>query len=55
MSNDPEYVKSKRSYMKRIATKCRICKKQLLDPTEAKKEMHDKCVKGYKPKTRGFK
>tara|TARA_R100000152_G_C6654255_1_gene95014 strand:- start:335 stop:502 length:168 start_codon:yes stop_codon:yes gene_type:complete len=55
MSNDPEYVESKRSYMKRVATRCRICKGQLLDPTEAKKEMHDKCVKEYKSKTKGLR
>ena len=55
MSNNPEYVKSKRSYMKRIATRCRICKGQLLDPAEAKKEMHDKCSKEYKPKTKGLR
>jgi len=55
MSKDPEYTKSKRSYMKRIATRCRICGGQLLEPTEAKKERHDKCDKEYKPKTKGFK
>ena len=55
MSNDPDYVKSKRSYMKRIATRCRICSGQLLDPAEEKIEMHDKCSKEYKSKTRGFK
>ena len=55
MSKNPDYVKSKRSYMKRIATRCRICGGQLLEPTEAKKEMHDKCSKEYKSKTKGLR
>lgn len=50
---DPEYVPSRISLDKRIATRCRICGKQLLDPSEAKKEAHDKCVKSYRKKTYG--
>ena len=55
MSKDPEYVKSPKSYMKRVATRCRICGKQLLDPAECKQEYHNKCIKKYKTKTIGFR
>ena len=55
MSKNPDYTESKRSYMKRIATRCRICGGQLLDPTEAKKERHDACDKNYERKTRGLR
>jgi len=41
---DPKYVKSHRSYKKRIATSCRICGQQLLIPEEIKKEMHEECA-----------
>ena len=55
MSKNPEYSKSKRSYMKRIATRCRICGGLLLDPAEQKKERHDRCDKNFKRTTRGFR
>ena len=55
MSKDPDYVESRRSYMKRIATRCRLCGKQLLDPMEARKEMHEGCIKQYNRKTYGVK
>ena len=48
---DPDYVKSRHSYNKRIATKCRICGKQITHPIECRNEVHDKCVKEYKRKT----
>jgi hypothetical protein len=50
---NPEYVPSRISLDKRIATRCRICGRQLLDPTEGKKEVHYKCIKLYKRKTYG--
>jgi hypothetical protein len=50
---DPDYVDSRSSYMKRIATRCRICGRQLLDPLEARKETHDVCLKNYRRKTYG--
>jgi len=55
MSSNPEYVSSRRSYMKRIATRCRICGGQLLDPAESKKEMHTNCEKMHKRKTYGMR
>jgi len=55
MSKDPDYVESRRSYMKRIATRCRLCGKQLLDPMEARKEMHEECIKQYKRKSYGVR
>jgi len=55
MSKDPDYVESRRSYMKRIATRCRLCGKQLLDPMEARKEMHEGCIKQYKRKSYGVR
>ena len=53
MSKDPDYVNSRISYNKKIATRCRICGKQLLDPTDAKNETHKECLKKYKRKTYG--
>jgi hypothetical protein len=50
---NPEYVPSRISGDKRIATRCRICGRQLLDPTESKKEAHDRCVKEYRRKSYG--
>jgi len=55
MSKNPDYTESRNSYMKRIATKCRICGNQLLDPSDAKQEMHFKCKKAYKKKSYGVK
>ena len=55
MTKDPEYVESMISYMKRIATKCRICGGQLTDPEDAKREMHEKCLKNYKKKSYGVR
>jgi hypothetical protein len=52
---NPEYVKSRRSTDKVIATKCRICGGQLTWPPEAKQGFHDKCMKEYKSKTYGAK
>ena len=52
---NPEYVKSRRSTNKVIATKCRICGGQLTWPPEAKKGFHEKCMKEYKSKTYGAK
>ena len=40
---DPDYTPSIRSYKKRIATKCRICGRQLVLPEEMKKELHADC------------
>lgn len=40
---DPDYTQSNWSYKKRIATKCRICGKQLVLPEEMKKEVHAQC------------
>jgi len=39
---DPQYIKNARS-SKKIATRCRICGGQLLNPDEIKKEMHERC------------
>mgnify|MGYP000592437530 CR=1 FL=1 len=36
---DPKYIKSHRTYKKRIATSCRICGQQLLIPEEIRKEI----------------
>ena len=55
MSSNPKYVKSRGSYMKRIATVCRICGNQLLDPADSKQEMHQKCKNGFKKTTYGVK
>jgi hypothetical protein len=55
MSKNPNYVPSRISYNKKIATKCRICGKQLLDPVDAKNETHKECLKNYKRKTYGVK
>ncbi len=52
---NPEYVPSRISFNKRIATKCRICGGQLLDPNDAKKEMHERCYNSYKRKTYGVR
>lgn len=52
---NPEFVTSRRSTDKVIATKCRICGGQLTWPPEAKKGFHEKCMKGYKSKTYGAK
>jgi len=45
---DPKYIKSHRTYKKRIATSCRICGQQLLIPEEIRKEMHDNCASNNK-------
>ncbi len=50
--HDPEYVNSKFSYNRRIATRCRICGHQLLTPEEQKQEMHDKCKKEFSSKVK---
>ena len=50
MSRNPDYVESRTSYMKRIATRCRICGGPLYDPEECKMEMHKKCLEKYKSK-----
>ena len=55
MSNDPDYVPSRSSYMKRVATKCRICGLTMMDPIDCKQEMHDECKKNYKKKTKGMR
>ena len=55
MSHDPEYVESRISYMRRIATRCRICKGQLTDPEDSKNEMHKKCLEEYKNKSYGLR
>jgi ribosomal protein S27E len=55
MSNDPDYVPSRSSYMKRVATKCRICGKVMMDPEDCKNEMHKHCMKNYKKKTYGVR
>jgi len=55
VSKNPDYVKSRHSYMKRIATRCRICGKQLTDPEDAKNEVHPKCLREYKNKIYGVK
>ena len=36
---------TERAYKKRVATRCRVCGGQLLESSEIKKEMHDKCNK----------
>ena len=51
MSKNPDYVASRHSYMKRIATKCRICGKTLYDPVDCKNEYHADCMKNYKKKS----
>ena len=53
MSINPYYVPSRHSYMKRIATKCRICGRQLTDPEDGKNEYHKECLKNYKSKKYG--
>ena len=51
MSKDPNYVKSRISYNGKVATRCRICGRQLLDPIDAKNEYHKECLKNYKRKS----
>lgn len=53
MDKDPDYVSSRWSTDKRIATRCRICGKQLTHPKEARNEVHNKCVIFYRKKTYG--
>lgn len=36
---------------KKIATKCRICGKQLLDPRDFRDEAHKECIENYKRRT----
>ena len=55
MSNDPDYVASRSSYMKRVATKCRICGLTMFDYEDCKQEMHVECKKNYKKKTYGVR
>ena len=55
MSKDPDYVASRGSYMKRVATKCRICGGTMFDPVDCKQEMHKDCKKNYKKKTYGVR
>tara|TARA_R110002020_G_scaffold120162_4_gene273918 strand:- start:11270 stop:11473 length:204 start_codon:yes stop_codon:yes gene_type:complete len=52
---NPEFVTSRRSTDKVIATKCRLCGGQLTWPPEAKKGVHEQCIKNYKSKTYGAK
>ncbi len=51
MSKNPNYVKSRISYNGKVATRCRICGGQLLDPIDAKNEYHKACLKNYKRKS----
>ena len=44
---DPEYVDSKFSYNRKIATRCRICGGQLLTPEDMQMEMHLQCRKDF--------
>tara|TARA_R110001592_G_scaffold224032_2_gene479563 strand:- start:13826 stop:13996 length:171 start_codon:yes stop_codon:yes gene_type:complete len=44
---DPEYVNSKFSYNRKIATRCRICGGQLLTPEDMQLEMHYHCRKDF--------
>lgn len=46
---NPEYAEY--GEHKKIATRCRLCGKQILDPTEFREEAHSKCVKDYKGRT----
>jgi len=55
MSENPDYVASRRSYMKRVATKCRICGRTMYDPVDCKQEMHESCKKNYRSKTKGMR
>ena len=41
---DPNYVLNKRKNSN-IATRCRVCGKQLLIPDEIKREIHETCDK----------
>ena len=41
---DPKYVRNKRKNSN-IATRCRVCGKQLLIPSEIKREIHESCDK----------
>ena len=52
---NPDYTSSRISYNKRIATRCRICGKQLLDPMDARIEVHKECKKNYKRNTYGVR
>tara|TARA_B100000214_G_scaffold199089_1_gene144103 strand:- start:3572 stop:3748 length:177 start_codon:yes stop_codon:yes gene_type:complete len=51
MSKNPDYVKSRISYNGKVATRCRICGGQLLDPIDAKNEYHKACLENYKRKS----
>ena len=53
MSKNPDYVSSRHSYGKRIATACRICGGKMYDPEECKNEYHKECMKTYKKKSYG--
>ena len=46
---NPDYAEYRKH--KKIATKCRICGKQILDPTEFRDEAHKKCLDNYKRRT----
>jgi len=53
MDKNPDYVTSRWSLNNKIATRCRICGRQLTHPLEAKNEVHDYCLQNYKKKTYG--
>lgn len=42
---NPDYVPSIRAHKKRVATRCRVCGGQLIESSEIKKEMHERCNK----------
>jgi len=46
MMNNPEYVPNTRG--RPIATRCRICGGQLVNPKDFKNEAHESCLKKYK-------
>ena len=47
VDKNPDYVKGKKGS---IATRCRICGRQLANPDDMKNEIHSHCLKKYKSK-----
>tara|TARA_R110000824_G_C14886888_1_gene644006 strand:+ start:68 stop:217 length:150 start_codon:yes stop_codon:yes gene_type:complete len=49
MSKNPQYTKGLRG---QVATRCRLCGKQLTYITEIQQELHDSCIRAYKSEVR---
>ena len=48
MDKNPDYTKGSKG---NIATKCRLCGGQLLDPDDFRREAHKGCIDNYRKRT----